>query len=394
MSRVISGAFLAVLLMTGGLAGGCDNSASQSPDGQAAAAPAPLPPSTLSADEEIILYPTTAHFDAQANQWVVAVHGIVYEPEADSVRRAVVVASIRKAADVQDTPGDAERLDRRVRLFLVDNERGKSITVRLGETSYAAGISGPDGHFSAKLLLAADVGARLRSGDRDRVAEVDLSAVLPGTDTRTFAGHIQFVPESGVSVVTDIDDTIKHTDVRDRSATVANTFVREFQVVPGMADLYRQWADRGFAFHYISGSPWQLYLPLSEFLRAEQFPPGSVQLRLFRLKDPSALDMLQSPTKHKLEVLEPLLSAFPQRRFVLVGDSGEQDPEIYAEIARTHRAQVAAICIRNVSGESAENERIRALQPALGDTPLLLFEQAEDVGPWLDSVMSDTNMSQ
>ena len=368
MNRTVCSCLWLTLLVTLGLAGGCDRRVSQTADSSAAGSATSPPPSNLRSDEDLMLYPTAAHFDPAAGKWIVPVHGIVYEPETDSIRRNAVVDAIRRLAGVEEASGDGERLESRVRWFLVDNERGKRITVQLGETRYAAGTSGPDGHFRTNLLLDVDAVAELTRGDDAKSQrQTTVSAVLPADDSRSFAGRVEFVPEQGLSVVSDIDDTIKHTAVRDRPAMVANTFVRAFQAVPGMAALYRQWAERGCVFHYVSGSPWQLYQPLSDFLRDEKFPEGSMDLKLFRLKDPSALDMLSSQTTHKIGVLEPLLSAFPQRHFVLVGDSGEQDPEIYAEVARTHRAQVVAICIRNVTEEKLDNERMRALRPALAE---------------------------
>ena len=89
----------------------------------------------------------------------------------------------------------------------------------------------------------------------------------------------------------------------------------------------------------------------SSFARSS-FRRVRMDLKLFRLKDPSALDLLQSQTATKIRAIEPLLTAFPERRFVLIGDSGEQDPEIYTEIARTHRPQIVAVFIRNVTGRA------------------------------------------
>lgn len=397
MNRILGRCCWLTLWVALGVVSGCDTAAPPQAGGTAtgtgptSATPTPLPPSNVSSDEEVVLYPTAAYFDAAAGQWLVPLHGIVFEPETDSLRRTVVVDAIRRSVGLEFDSSDSERLESRVRLFLVDNERGKHITVQFGETQFTAGTSGPDGHFRATVRLDPNVVAELTGGtDSHQHPRMSITVVLPTDDQRNFSGHVEFVPEQGISVVSDIDDTIKHTQVRYRPAVVVNTFVRPFQAVPGMAALYQQWAVRGCAFHYVSGSPWQLYQPLASFLSDKKFPDGSFDLKLFRLKDPSALDMLSSQTTHKIGVLEPLLSVFPKRRFVLVGDSGEQDPEIYAEVARTHRAQVLAICIRNVTKEQLDNERMRMLRPALAETPFLLFDKPEEVGPWIDPIMSDT----
>ena len=155
----------------------------------------------------------------------------------------------------------------------------------------------------------------------------------PG-DNRRFAGAVQLIGPRGFSVISDIDDTIKITEVGDRRALLANTFLREFREVPGMAALYRRWAKEGVFFHYVSASPWQLYAPLAAFLEAACYPSGSVHLKGFRWADTSLLDLFSSAEKTKRQAIEPILALFPHRRFILVGDSGERDPEIYAALAR------------------------------------------------------------
>jgi phosphatidate phosphatase APP1 len=67
--------------------------------------------------------------------------------------------------------------------------------------------------------------------------------------------------------------------------------------------------------------------------------------------------MLASPIDYKLSMIEPLLQRFPTRTFILVGDSGEKDPEIYGEIARRYHKQVLQTYIRNVTGEPADAPR-------------------------------------
>jgi phosphatidate phosphatase APP1 len=151
---------------------------------------------------------------------------------------------------------------------------------------------------------------------------------------------------------------------------VRNTFCRPFQPVPGMAALYQSWTlSHGAAFHYVSASPWQLYLPLAALVCSNGFPAGTFHLKQFRVKDDTFFDLFQSPETFKLGAIEPLLARFPRRQFVLVGDSGEQDPEIYADLARRHPAQIRRIHIRDVTGEPADAARyletFRGLPPAL-----------------------------
>jgi phosphatidate phosphatase APP1 len=159
-------------------------------------------------------------------------------------------------------------------------------------------------------------------------------------------------------VISDLDDTIKITEVRDRHAAMRNTFLREFQPVPGMAEFYQTLArSNGAIFHYISASPWQLYEPLAAFVRTNGFPAGTFALKPFRWKDKSFFDLFANPERYKSGVIVPLLQQFPKRKFILIGDSGERDPEIYAALARKYPKQIVRIYIRDVTDESADKER-------------------------------------
>jgi phosphatidate phosphatase APP1 len=190
--------------------------------------------------------------------------------------------------------------------------------------------------------------------------------------TGQFPILVQVLHETGLSVISDIDDTIKISNVRDRGSLLRNTFCRPFEPVKGMAEVYQSWAQPADAqFHYVSASPWQLYLPLSEFLRTNSFPAGTFAMKTFRAKDSSFLQLFVSPERYKLKTIEPLFTRFPKRQFVLVGDSGEKDPEAYGVIARRHPSQVRRVLIRDVTNENADSIRY---QKAFGGLPGELWQ--------------------
>ncbi len=270
----------------------------------------------------------------------------------------MVLGLLRGALDlkhIEMNDQEAATFAQRARLFMVDNERGRAIVVRVGERDHALGKSGPDGQFLGVIRLS-DAGVATTA---PRTAQVQ--AILPAGDPRRFLGQIHLVDQRGLSVVSDIDDTIKVTQVRDRKVLLRRTFLEPFQPVPGMAEVYRAWADKsGAQFYYVSASPWQLFLPLSEFVNSNGFPAAAFHLRKFRWKDQSILSLFESPEQYKPAVIEPLLQQFPHHRFVLVGDAGERDPEIYANLARRYPQQVVRILVRDVTGEPADSERYRA----------------------------------
>jgi phosphatidate phosphatase APP1 len=183
-------------------------------------------------------------------------------------------------------------------------------------------------------------------------------AALTESDDRHIEGRLQIVHPTGISIISDVDDTIKHSNVPNRGDLFRNTFTRTFVPIAGMPELYQQCAHAGAVFHFVSGSPWQLYEPLREFMEAEGYPKGSFHLKRFRFRD-SARKIRMSPQKaHKRAAIEPILAAFPNRRFILIGDSGEQDHEIYGGFLREHPEQIAAVFIRTVRNETRETLRL------------------------------------
>lgn len=320
----------------------------------------------LKTDERIVFYPTVAQRIPGENAWRTEIHGCVFEPE----RRAWFTAALREALDLKNvelTPAEEKIFNERARLFLVDHERGKKVFVRFGNNIFAAGKSGADGRFTGKVTLrdtALERQAPTRREDRPETkhagseAVAPFKVVLPEGDSRVFSGEVFLLESEGLSVISDIDDTIKITEVRDRNATLRNTFLREFRPVPGMAELYQRLArERGTQFHYISASPWQLYEPLAKLVDEHGFPHGTFALKEFRWKSRKFLSLFAHPEKYKPGVIEPLLKQFPKRRFILIGDSGERDPEIYAALARKYPQQIERIYIRDVTNEPAESER-------------------------------------
>jgi phosphatidate phosphatase APP1 len=282
--------------------------------------------------------------EAEPRGWTAHVHGWIFEKERDG-DGSTLRELLRARSDLSEEDARSALFRERAALFLVDNERAKAIPVEVAGRTITLPPSGANGHFTDTITVG---GADRQSGEL-----ITVRAVTRPTDARPFTGEIQLIGRRGVSVVSDIDDTIKVSNVADRRELIANTFLRPFQAAPGMAELYRGWASGGnVAFHYVSASPWQLYPPLADFVRLAAFPKGSFHLRPFRLKDQSGVDFLTTATlEYKLGVIERLLRLFPERRFVLVGDSGEKDPEVYATLATRFPGQVAAILIRDVSPE-------------------------------------------
>ena len=324
----------------------------------------------VSADEQVIWFPTVGHLSDDRKHLIADIHGWVFEPEDDDAVRAVVVAGLRKTLGLAADAPESSLLDRRVRAFLVDNERGKELEIRYGLRRFKLPPTGSNGSVLAEIkvpMLIVGVGSRWQ-----------FQTVLPAGDDREFLGVVHYLSSRGLSVISDIDDTIKVSHVTDKAELMRRTFLEEFEAVPGMVELFQRWhQDNQAKFHFVSGSPWQLYPELAKFAKNAGFPDATYYLRSVRFKDKSALELVGDPIAFKVGKIAPLIERFEKRRFVLVGDSGEKDPEVYGEIARRFPKQVVRIFIRNVTREDPKSQRFRDAMRKVPHDVWLVFDRPD-----------------
>ena len=296
-------------------------------------------------DEEVIFFPGLA-VDENV-QWTAHLHGWIFERGPDWGRLTAFKRLLRERFGLREIDFNSSAHFRdRARMFLVDDERGKRLTLSLMGSTVTLAKSADDGHIQDRIT-------RREAKPQPGVATTFQVLTRPD-DPRVFTGAFQLIARTGISVISDIDDTVKDSNVLNRFELAANTFLRDFRAVPGMSEVYRRWAGDDVVFHYVSGSPWQLYPALSEFLKREAFPVTTIELRPFRWKDRSVLEFLveERAIEGKVRTIERLMRLFPDRRFVFVGDSGENDPEVYTRLASEFPGRVLAILIRDVNSES------------------------------------------
>lgn len=159
----------------------------------------------------------------------------------------------------------------------------------------------------------------------------------------------------GISLVSDIDDTIKHSAIASGAKEIfKNTFLRELGelVIPGVKEWYCRMADMGVKLHYVSNSPWQLYPLLRSYFSMAGLPHGS-----FHLKQYSGMlqGIFEPAAERKKGSLDRIMHDFPERKFILVGDSGEADLEVYTDIVQEHPGRVLAVFIRDVTSKDENN---------------------------------------
>ena len=168
-------------------------------------------------------------------------------------------------------------------------------------------------------------------------------------------GALLMVPGDNVlGLVSDVDDTVMVSEVTESSKLLKNSLLKnplQRTPVSGAADFYRRLVARNprpeaAAVFYLSASPRQLQSNIQEFLDANGFPPGVLITK--KVTGDAAGDPLLDQQAYKRSRLLELFQRLPQLRFVLVGDDGEKDPEIYADLQARYPGRIEAVYIRRV----------------------------------------------
>jgi phosphatidate phosphatase APP1 len=202
-------------------------------------------------------------------------------------------------------------------------------------------------------------------GDQTTWHPVELelaSPASPGGGPVRSTGWVLVPNGARVGIISDIDDTVVRssaTNVLKMAWIVLLNNAHTRLPFEGVAAFYRalQRGADGEGYNpifYLSSSPWNIYDVLEDCLNVHGVPAGP----LF-LKDWSPT-VLGKHREHKLGTIRKLLRTYPELPFVLIGDSGEEDPEIYSQAVREHPGRVRAIYIRDVT-TAARDAEVRAI---------------------------------
>ena len=180
-------------------------------------------------------------------------------------------------------------------------------------------------------------------------------------------------PDAEFGVISDIDDTVVQSDVTRKlrmlvRLALSNAHTRK--PFEGVTAFYRALHRDRNPFFYVSKSPHNLYAPLVEFLQHQQLPAGPLLLRDFGVH----------PRKnHKAVAIEKILTTYPALPFILIGDSGEHDPEIYADVLGRFPERIRVIYIRSIDRSPARLKAIERLVEQVASTgcQLVLAEDSE-----------------
>jgi phosphatidate phosphatase APP1 len=185
-----------------------------------------------------------------------------------------------------------------------------------------------------------------------------ISPPSPGGGEVRSTGHVLVPRGARFGVISDLDDTVVRssaTNVLKMAWIVVRNNAHTRLPFEGVAAFYKA-LQRGKDGHslnpifYVSSSPWNIYDVLDDFLNVHGVPPGPLFLKDW---SPTVLGKHQG---YKLGMIRRLLSTYKDLPFVLIGDSGEEDPEIYLQTIKEHPGRIRAIYIRDVTSEERDAE--------------------------------------
>ncbi len=207
-----------------------------------------------------------------------------------------------------------------------------------------------EGYFSFEIQPV----QRLESHPWQLVELELLDPPLPkGAPVRTTARVLVPSPGARFGIISDIDDTVISSNVGNKlkmilTVILANEHTRKpFEGVAGFYRALQSGATGGEdnPIFYVSNSAWNLYTVLLEFLNLQKIPLGPLLLRDFG----DHLLFAKDHESHKKRNIKMILESFPHLPFVLIGDSGERDPEIYRDVVKEYPTRIRAIYIRSIN---------------------------------------------
>jgi phosphatidate phosphatase APP1 len=261
------------------------------------------------------------------------------------------------------------RAQRTIASFATREVAGVDVTVRVGD-SVARGASDEEGYYEIDLVdlaLAPD----------QVFHEVSISVGAPnGLPVHIGVAHAM-VPSTSAErlIISDIDDTVLKTGARRTIQAAFTTLTGSAWTrsrFPGVSELYAGLARCASAsenpFFYVSSSPWNLYGFLTTFIRRSALPTGPLFLRDMGIDKTKFV--ASSHGSHKREAIDQLLQTY-ELPVVLVGDTGQHDPEIYRALIDAYPRRVDAVLLRHVADEERENA-VRTLYADIGASRLVL----------------------
>ncbi|KAK6507577.1 hypothetical protein TWF481_006004 [Arthrobotrys musiformis] len=328
--------------------------------------------------DEVLLMDSPAFRDGETG-WTASVRMFTYVRQIKSTLASAAIKTAIEAFGVE-VGNKAENLFERSRLFLAIPRKGIEVDLEIqGCDSTRVGSTAASGLMERNAGIGSCRGG-VEGGRK-------MTAFAPGFfKRRGFEGTLFPSLPDGWAIVSDVDDTIKVSNVLDKKKQIQSLFLDEHEAVEGMPQLYDMLdAKLNPAWFYLTGSPYQLYPTLRQFI-IDGYPTGPLLMK--NLTFTNIKDTIEYISKeetlggYKVEQLEKLQGYYPEKKFITIGDSTQYDPEAYAEFARRYPDVVQCIWIRKVDGADNSHQRFEEAFKGVPEEKWLVFEDAWDVMPW------------
>ncbi|HYR29947.1 MAG TPA: phosphatase domain-containing protein [Thermoanaerobaculia bacterium] len=223
--------------------------------------------------------------------------------------------------------------------FMSDEVAGAKVRVSYRDAVVET-VSDAEGHFQV-LLKPKEMA--------DKTLWHKVAVELPEHGTSAVTEVMIPSDAASYAVISDIDDTIVQTNATSLLRMVRSIVNNAAARLPfeGVAELYKALHAERNPIFYVSSSPWNLYELLHDYMDLNAIPHGPMFLQDWGIDEKTLI--LADHTEHKLAQIQTLLDFYPELRWVLIGDSGQHDPEIYLEVIRAHPGKVLAAFIRDVT---------------------------------------------
>ncbi|KAI0153216.1 hypothetical protein GGR57DRAFT_468055 [Xylariaceae sp. FL1272] len=299
--------------------------------------------------------------------WNLRIHGNVYKQpniSQDDLDDLANIFLIDTSVDELDAAGQAEARNVTASIFVVQqgdvavmvnlvndvyvrpNASGGVINAKGGvQTIDLPYNTTAEGDFDTFVLLKNTTGSKgghLIPGNETAHIQA-LNVYTNGTDTGNATAYL--VPPTGYTIISDIDDILRITKIYDPKEGLLNSFARPYTPWQDMPEVYANWSATidNFHFHYLTTTPEQVTRNYMEYIY-KTYPLGSFDTRPLNFSDGSAT------LEIRRFLLDKIFLTFPQRKFVLMGDTTNSDVmKAYPQLAKDYPGQVQCIFLRNTT---------------------------------------------
>jgi phosphatidate phosphatase APP1 len=309
---------------------------------------------------------------------IVPYNGYGFGNEIFMVGRVLKNNSVTKSTPEDSVWSNVKKMIRRFRTVVIPGVQVKA-TVE-GQEFFA--VTNEEGYFEFRICLENAVQAKAEW--------ITIPLVLTDQVVRrqklVQANAPVYIPLPGVEygVISDIDDTIIPTGAMRLGEMLKTTFAKNAHAripFPGVTSLYsalRTGADgvENNPFFYVSSSPWNLYDFLLELLDIHLIPIGPLMLRDIGL---SRTELISGDhEEHKLEQIRKILTVYSSLQFMLIGDSGQEDPEIYLKVVKEFPGRILIVFIRDIHDSRHEFVMEKQAEMKVLGVEMILIKDTEE----------------